>query len=192
MEPDITPFDWHRMLIGETPMLFMLEIVLRVVLIYLFAISMLHVLGKRGQRTLTPLEYLVIIALGSAVGDGMMYPGVPILAACVVITALMLMTELLSQLKMRISWIGKFIDTRPAVLVEDGALVTANMRSEGLNEVEVLGMLRQAGVENLGEVRYAFLEVTGALSVFRVSPGHERPGRPLVPPDDLRYGRDRS
>lgn len=187
MNTDFRPFDWQRMLVGDAPTGFMLEIVVRVVLIYIFAVLFLHVLGKRGQKQLTPLEYLVIIALGSATGDSMFYPNVPLLHAMIVVATIMLMTELLSQLKLRIPVIGRYIDTRPTTIVEGGRLIEANVRAERLSEAEVLAMLRERGVTNVGHVRYAFLEVTGALSVFEYADGDKKNGRSIVPPDDTRY-----
>jgi uncharacterized membrane protein YcaP (DUF421 family) len=189
MSPEITPFDWHRILFGDPPVTFMLEIVLRVVLIYVFAVAFLHVLGKRGQKQLTPLEYMVIIALGSATGDSMLYPDVPVLHAAVVVVALMAVTELISQLKLRVPQIGSYIDTHPTTIVEHGHLVDENVRAERLSDAEVVGMLRERGVRNIGDIEYAFLEVSGAMSVFEYPESEKRHGRSIVPPERTRYSR---
>ena len=44
-------------------------------------------------------------------------------------------------------------------------------------------MLRLQGVANLGEVRHAYLESNGSVSVFRHDP--PRQGLPIVPPPEL-------
>lgn len=67
----ITPFDWYRMFIGEQPPLYFLEIVVRIVLIYAFAVFVLRYMGKRGLRQMAPFELMLVIALGSATGDSM-------------------------------------------------------------------------------------------------------------------------
>jgi uncharacterized membrane protein YcaP (DUF421 family) len=189
MSPDITAFDWNRILFGDPPTAFMLEIVVRVVIIYTFAVGFLHALGKRGQKQLTPLEYMVIIALGSATGDSMIYPDVPVLYGMVVIASLMAVTEVISQLKLRVQAIGHYIDTHPTTLIAEGKLVEDNIRSERLSEAEVLGMLRERGVANIGHIRYAFLEVTGAVSVFEYPESEKKQGRSIVPPERTRYMR---
>lgn len=189
MDTTIVPFDWHRIFIGDAPPLFLLEIVFRVAAIYVFAIAFVHLLGKRAQQQLTPLEYLVIIALGSATGDGMLYPDVPLLWAFVVIAVLLVLTEMMARLKNRFGPIARYIETRPATLVKDGQLQLDAIRAEGLTETEVAAMLRTREVTDVGHVRWAFLEVTGSISVFRYPEGERRPGRLLVPPDDAKYGR---
>lgn len=188
MSPDFTPFDWHRILIGDAPIAFMLEVVVRVVIIYLFAVAFLHALGKRGQKQLTPLEYLVIIALGSATGDSILYPDVPVVHAMIVVAAVMAITELLSQLKLRVRIIGSYIDTHPTTIIDHGRLMEENIRAERLSEAEILGMLREHGVTDIGHIRYAFLEVTGAVSVFEFPDSEKRSGREIVPPERTRYG----
>ncbi len=39
----------------------------------------LRLMGKRGNRSLSPFANVVIIALGSATGDSMFYPQVPLI-----------------------------------------------------------------------------------------------------------------
>jgi uncharacterized membrane protein YcaP (DUF421 family) len=48
-------------------------------------------------------------------------------------------------------------------------------------------MLRERGVSNIGHVHYAYLEVTGAMSVFEYAEGERRQGRSIVPPEETRY-----
>ena len=182
MEEQITAFDWHRMLLGDAPPLFMLEIVFRAIVIYLFALVFLHLLGKRGRREITPLEYLVIIALGSATGDAMFYPEVPLLYAAVVIVAVLLVADGIAWLKVRLEPLEEYIDGAPILLVEDGRVLEANLRREKISEGELHGMLRERRVEDIADVRYAILESTGALSVFRAPDGGGGEPRSLVPP----------
>ena len=43
-------------------------------------------LGKRGMGELSPFELVIIVALGSAVGDPMFYADVPLVHGIIVIT----------------------------------------------------------------------------------------------------------
>ncbi len=51
----IQPFDWKRVLIGETPWWFMLEVVFRAGVSYLLLMTMIRLMGKRvaGQMSLS-------------------------------------------------------------------------------------------------------------------------------------------
>jgi len=182
MDPT-TPFDWHRMFFGVQPPLFLLEIVVRVAAIYLFAAVVMRVMGNRGQRSLSPFETVVIIALGSAVGDGMFYPEVPILYAWVVISAVVLFDVALDKAQLRVRWINRVVEGGPLLLVRDGALVEEGLKAARLRRSEVMGLLREEGIEDTGEIRYAFLEGSGELGVLRYAPGDVVPRASTLPDD---------
>ena len=61
---EVTPFDFSRMFFGEQPPLFILEIIVRILIIYIFSSVLLGFMSKRGKREMSPFEYMMIIALG--------------------------------------------------------------------------------------------------------------------------------
>ena len=80
--PDITPFDWHRILLSdEAPPLFLAEVALRAVVMYLLILGALRISGRRGVRQLSLFELTIILGLGSAAGDAMLYHDTPLLHA---------------------------------------------------------------------------------------------------------------
>lgn len=166
MDP-VTHFDWHRIFLGDQPPLFLLEIVFRVVLIYLFAVLLMRVMGKRGAKHPTPFENVVIIALGSATGDSMFYPQIPITYACLVITVVVGLDRLMMAAQQRSQTVNTFVEGDPPLLVRHGYVVEGALSRSGLRRDELHGLLREQGVENTGEVRYAFFERTGSLGLFR-------------------------
>lgn len=180
MEP-VTPFDWQRLFIGHHPPLFLLEIILRVILIYGFAVFMLRYMGKRGQRQMTPFELLVVIALGSATGDSMFYPEVPIFYAWLIIFIVVLLNRLLDVLQVRVKWVNVFLEGQPQLLIKEGKILTANLEKEHLRQGEFLALLREKEVKNIGEVKYAFLEQTGQLGILRYEKEEQREGESTLP-----------
>ena len=86
MDDPIIPFDLARMFVGDHPALFYLEIVVRTGIIYLYTLLLLRWIGSRSVAQLSMVDFLLVIALGSAVGDAPFYPDVPLLAAMAVIT----------------------------------------------------------------------------------------------------------
>ncbi|PAP75465.1 DUF421 domain-containing protein [Rubrivirga marina] len=182
MDPT-TPLDWHRMFFGVEPPLFLVEIVIRIVAIYLFAAVFMRLMGKRGQRSLSPFETLVIIALGSAVGDGMFYPEVPIVYAWLVIVCVVLLDWLIDALQLRSRWTFLAMSGEPILLVRDGEVVSGGLRAARLRRNELMGLLREQEVANTGEVRYAFLEESGYLGLIRFPDGEAREGEATVPPE---------
>lgn len=180
MDP-ITPFDWQRLFIGQEPPLFFLEIVLRTVLIYGFAVFMLRYMGKRGQRQMTPFELLVVIALGSATGDSMFYPEVPILYAWLIILIVVGLNRILDKLQLRSKRINVFLEGRPQLMIKEGQVLMENLDKEHLRFEELLALLREQHVKNIGEVQYGFLEQTGQLGILRYDEADQRDGRSTLP-----------
>jgi uncharacterized membrane protein YcaP (DUF421 family) len=172
----VTPLDVQRMFIGAHPPLFLLEIVIRILLVYGFAAVVLRWMGKRGRRAFSPFELLVVIALGSATGDSMFYPEIPILHAWVVIAAVVTFDVGLGHLQFRSSRAQRFIESTPRVVIREGRVDHDALRAERLRLDELYSMLREHGIASTGEVRYALLELSGELGLVRYPEGHGAPG----------------
>lgn len=183
MDPAI-PFDWHRMFIGNEPPLFFLEIVFRIVAIYLFAAVLLRFMGKRGQGQLSPFEFVVVIALGSATGDAMFYPEVPILYAWAVIAVVVLLSVGLSKAQLYSARVNAFLEGEPRPLVWRGQVLHENVARENLRPDEFRAMLREQGLGRTDDLAFAFLERSGRLGYHRDP--NAAPGPALTTlPDDL-------
>jgi len=118
--------------------------------------------------------------LGSAVGDPMFYPEVPVLSGVLVITAVVGLERLLVLITERNQIVEKAIESVPVCVVADGKLVQESLDKEDLSQYEVQMLLRLEGVENLGDVRRAYLEPTGKVSVFWY-PTKEGSGESILP-----------
>ncbi|MBK4215019.1 DUF421 domain-containing protein [Paracoccus caeni] len=189
MDQNIIPFDLHRMFLGEQPLLFYAEILVRTLIIYIYTLLMIRWIGGRGIAQLSMVEFVLVIALGSAVGDAMFYPEVPLLVAMLVITVVISANKLLDLLLLRSDRAKDLIDGRPVELVRDGRLVHEGLNACDMGPAEIRGLLREAGIRNLGQVQHAYLESSGKLSIFRRP--HARPGLPLLPPDGVFPSQDR-
>ena len=181
MDKSVHPFDWMRLLLGEPPPGFMLEIVLRVVCIYVFALLMMQIMGKRARNQMNPLEFLVIIALGSAIGDVMFYPEVPLAYAALVVALVVLIGALVAKIEARSERFRRLLESEPTVLVQAGRVVEENLQSERISQGELFSELREAGVEQLGQVRVAILELSGRVSVFRYPDDEVQDGHNIMP-----------
>ena len=184
MDQTVIPFDWARMLLGEAPPSFLWEILFRTVVIYIYTFGLIRWIGGRSISQLSMVEFLLVIALGSAVGDTLFYPDVPLLHAMLVITVIVFINKGLDFLILRSDTAQTVIDGRPDWIVQNGRLNTEQSSDRGVGKAEVLALLRLEGVRNLGEVENAFLEANGDLSVFRADP--PRAGMPIVPPHEIR------
>lgn len=177
-------FDLGRILLGHRPWTFLLEIGLRTAVMYAFVLLIVRLLGKRGMGQLAPFDFVIVIALGSAAGDPMFYPDVPLLHALVAITAIVLFTRGLVHLTQRSQRLKDFVSATTTRLVCDGVMDLAAMEREGIGRSELFQALRANGLEHLGQAERAYLEPTGRISIFRQPAEAARPGIPLLPEEE--------
>lgn len=173
------------MFLGDFPPLYLLEIVFRTVFLYGWLLLMLRVVGRRGLAQLSVVEFSIVIALGSAAGDGLFYVEVPLVHAMLVILLVVVMQRGLAYLINTNETVETFVEGRPLCLVDEGLVVLEHTRRAGVSTEELFERLREEGIAQLGEVRFAFQEQSGRLSVFRYRPEAVRVGLALVPPHDL-------
>lgn len=183
---DIQPLDWQRMFIGDTDLLFLLEIVIRTSIIFLWLLFLLRITGKRGLAQLSPLELAIVIGLGSAAGDPMFYPEVPLLHAMLVLALVVGLQRLLAHFVIRSEAVETFVEGTPVELVRDGVIQHEGLQRAKLSREDLFESLRAEQVRQLGQVQRAYFEQDGHLSVFIYPEKDEAPpGLPVVPPWDL-------
>lgn len=186
MEQGIVGLDWQRMLIGgDSPIVFV-EIVIRTLIIYGYTLALLRWLGGRAIGQLSTVEFLLVIALGSAVGDAMFYPEVPLLHAMAVVTLVVLANKGLDMAMARSRRFERAIDGAPKEAIRQGVIPASFLRDKALTTNELAQQLRQKGIEHLGQVEHAYVETDGVLTVFKSAP-HSRPGLPIVPPWEIEH-----
>ncbi|MEZ4697758.1 MAG: DUF421 domain-containing protein [Rhodothermales bacterium] len=172
-------FDLMRIFFGDKPPLFLLEITLRTGVILVYTLFLLRMMGKRGMGSLTPFEFAIIVALGSAVGDPMFYGDVPLVHSMLVITLIVGMQRGITWLTERNDIAERILSSSPQNLVAKGVIDVESLHREQLSHDELYEGLRLAGVRHLGEVDAAYLEPSGKLSVLRLK--ETRPGLSVEP-----------
>lgn len=177
-------FDLHRIFIGDQSPLFLFEIVFRTLFLYLYTLLLLRLLGKRDIQQLTFFEFAIIIALGSAVGDPMFYPDVPLLHGAIVILTIVLVQRAITVLTEHNETLASVIESVPTRLVKNGVLQLSALDDERMSRDEVFSRLRVEGLRHLGEVERAYLEPTGSVSVWTLKKAQARPGLTLMPKED--------
>lgn len=177
-------FDLQRIFFGDAPPLFLFEIIFRTTILYAFTLIILRIMGQRGIGQLSMFEFVIIIAIGSAVGDPMFYADVPLLHGMVVIAVIIFLQRVLTRITFQHRRIERVIEGKPWRIVADGEIDLDGRQQVKLSGDEIFMELRQQGIEQLGQVRRAYFEFDGEMSVFKFEPDQVRPGLPLLPDDD--------
>jgi len=139
---------------------------LRGLMVYVVMLVVIRVLGKRTVGNFTAFDLLVALMLGEVV-DEIIYGDVSIaqgLVSIAVVAGAKYATAWLTYLSHPLS---RILEGTPSELVRQGELVRENLRKELMNEQDVMAALRLQGVTDMREVKSAYMEVDGVVSVIR-------------------------
>ncbi|RFP65216.1 DUF421 domain-containing protein [Hymenobacter lapidiphilus] len=181
-QPPVIPFDWHRILWADnTTWVFLLEIAFRCGVMYLLILGALRVMGRRGVRQLSIFELSIILGLGSASGDAMLYDDTPLLPTVVVFGMVTGFYVLFNRLTEWYPGFSDWLEGETVLVIEEGVINQPNFNKLNLTLKDVFGELRQLQVEHLGQVRRAYVEATGEFSIYFFEDEAVLPGLPIWP-----------
>lgn len=150
---------------------------LRALVVYPVLILLFRLLGRGLQFQSRPYDVAVQVLLGSAAANLIIQQEVSVWRAFTALGALAAMHTAISFLSL---WnpLKKFLVGEPAVLIENGRFLRANLIRHQLSVEEVVAALREKGYHNPADVDYAQLEPSGKLSII----AHAQ-ARPVTPRD---------
>ncbi|WP_034917997.1 MULTISPECIES: YetF domain-containing protein [Erwinia] len=176
-------FDWHRFFLNDQSMTFLAEVAVRVLFAYIIVFIFLKVSGRRGIRQLSLFELVIVLTLGSASGDVTFYHDVPILPVAMVFIVLLVLYRLTTFFTSFSPRFSKWIEGDVVTLIKEGLYELKSLDNLNISEDEFFMELRQQGVEHLGQVRLALLEVDGGISTYFYDADDVRPGMSVLPPE---------
>lgn len=154
--------DWQALF---TPTVSLVEIFLRGTAVYLFLVIIFRVL-KREAGALGISDLLVVVLIADAAQNAMASDYKSITEGGVLICTIVFWDYLLDWLGFHSSTMQRLLRAAPILLVKDGQLQRRNLRQELITKEELMGQLREQGVEELNEVEKCYLEADGHISVI--------------------------
>lgn len=174
--------DWKRLLVGDAPLGFLLEMVVRVTLVYLVLVVLLRVLGKRMSGQVSSLELAVMILLGAVAAPPFVSPERGLVPAFVILACLVGMHQLIAMLGARASRVELWTQGPTTLILKDGRLNTQELQRLGISNQQLFAKLRFQSVRQLGELKRIYFEPWGDLSLVR-NP-EPQPGLSVLSPAD--------
>jgi uncharacterized membrane protein YcaP (DUF421 family) len=108
------------------------------------------------------LIFVVLIAGG---GPRALGESTSIADGLVLILTLMAWNYILNALSYHVPFLERLVTSPPLQVVRDGRLMRRNMRREFLTEEERMSYLRQQGIDDVTEVKAAYAEPDGKISL---------------------------
>jgi len=174
--------DWHTLLLGEeNSWMFVLECAMRAAIMFVAVLFLFKLTGKREVRQFSVLELIVVIGLGSALGDPMIYTESPIVPSIVAMFVVLLFYWAFNKWMNRSRKLEKLIEGDAVQVFANGVVGTEALNKEGITVHEFYGELRGQHVEQLGQVKSAYIEIDGKVSVFFLPDSEVGYGLPIAP-----------
>ncbi len=145
-----------------------LSVIVRTIIIFFAVLIIIRWMGKKGFGDLTMFELLIVIGLGSAIGDPMIYQqdmSIPqALTAIVIVVVLFKLTDFLTQRSKRFK---RVTISPPVLLVEDGKFIEDGLDKAKIEKEEYFSHMRIQGIEDISQVEKSYLEINGQISFIQ-------------------------
>lgn len=155
---------WDSVFLPSTPVL---ELFVRGTVTFLALLAMMRVVGQRESGGLGLTDLLVVVLVADAASIGLSGDADSIADSFVLVATILLWSVALDALAYRSPRLAAIIKARPRPLIRDGVLDRRVMRREFMSMEEVTSQLRLHGVEDPADVRVAYLEPNGLISIIR-------------------------
>ncbi|HVE81642.1 MAG TPA: YetF domain-containing protein [Myxococcales bacterium] len=163
--------DWHSMWVPEwSPW----EVAIRSAIVYAGVQLLLRLAGRRELGRHSTFDVAILFLVSTAMRRTMVGEDGSLTSAFVALGTMVALDMALSYVTSRRRRIASVVKGDPVQLVRDGALVDDALRKVHISTDELLSWARQHGMGSLGEIRHAFLEPSGQVSII----GWPMGGRP--------------
>ena len=143
------------------------EIIIRGSAVYWFLFLIFRFIIRRDIGALGIADVLLLVILADAAQNAMAGGYQSITEGFILLGTIVGWNMLLDWLAFRYRAVARFTTPRALLLVRHGRFMPLNLRRERLTPDEVMTKLREQGVAHLREVRHAYLESDGHISVIR-------------------------
>lgn len=174
--------DLLRILVGEVPATYFIELLIRAVVVYLILMLSMRLMGKRMSSQLSRNEMAALVSLAAAVGIPMMSPDRGLLPAVVIAFVLVTIERIIALRSFRNEKFEKLAQGSISTLVSDGVIDMMELKRVSLSHERVLAQLRSQEVIQLGTVARFYMEANGTFTL--VTNSEPSAGLPILPPWD--------
>lgn len=134
---------------------------------YIVLIFLLKISGKRTLAQMSGFDFVITVAIGSTFGRLITAESVALAESAAAFLLLIFLQVGFSWLDMRYRWFSKVVKSQPTLLFFKGAFLEDNIRRCKINKDEILGVIREQGIDSLDKVEAVVLETSGGWSVVK-------------------------
>ena len=140
------------------------SVVMRTAIIAVLVFLIIKWLGGKGIGQLSPFGLLIVVGLGSAIGDPMVYNEISIPQAMVAVIIVVIFFKVIDYLTLKSKRFKDSIEPKPIFLVNHGEINKNGLKKAKMDMEEFEIEMRLAGIETVGEIKFSRLEPNGKVS----------------------------
>jgi len=143
------------------------ELIVRGTFIYWFLFAMFRFVLRRDAGGVGIADILLVVLIADASQNAMAGGYDSVAEGCVLVGTLIGWNYLVDWASFRWAAVRKFAEPAPLLLIDRGRILARNLRREFVTRDELEAQLRLNGVGSLSDVRKAYFESDGRLSIVR-------------------------
>lgn len=156
--------DWDEMFSLSLPLA---EIIIRGSAMYWFLFVVFRFVVRRDIGAVGIADVLVLVIVADAAQNAMSGEYTSITDGMVLVATLIGWNIFLDWLSFRFPLFRRFAEPEPIRLIWKGRILSRNLRRELITDEELWSKLRQAGIESLDDVKEAYIESDGEISIIK-------------------------
>lgn len=143
------------------------EIFIRGTVIYWFIFLLFRFLLRRDIGAIAIADVMLLVLIADAASNAMSGGYDSITDGCILVATIAGWNYFLNWMSFQFLGVRRLVQPAPQALVRDGKMQRKTMRQELITMEELQSKLREQGIKNINEIKIAYLEEDGEISVLR-------------------------
>lgn len=145
---------------------FVLEIIGRTTVVYLFLLFGLRLVGRGEAAQLRSVDLVLILIIANSVQNAMVGPDTSLVGGLAAASTILVLARTLRLLEGRFPALRRGVEGEPLLLVRHGKISQSGLRRAGLTVTDLEVAMRKAGVSSVENISHAILETDGNISII--------------------------
>lgn len=155
--------DWQSVFV---PTESLLEIIIRGSIMYLAIFALMRIF-RRQAGSFSIADLIVVVVIADAAQNGMAGDSKSVTEALILIGTIIFWDFFLDWLGFKSKFFRKILEPEKLKVIENGKPLRENMRKEMITSEELDSQMREQGIEDIGQVKVAYLESDGHFSFIK-------------------------
>jgi len=149
------------------------EFVARALIVYVALLVLVRVSGKRSLSQITPFDIILLFVLGNAVQNSLIGHDTSVQGGLVLAATLIVLNWGVGWIAARHARFKHVVEGKAIQVGQDGQIDHRALMRESVGMTDFEEAMRRAGVEHCGEIRAAWLETDGSITILKERAGIE-------------------